>query len=570
MRRFLSVFLCLLICFTLSLSANAAGAEVTDLQTQIYVAGDGSCQLTMSADVRFLSSPKTFCMPLMADADDISATGAAYDVDTIDGVECVIFESSNGFSGTIHFVCSFSISRAVAQSDSGQQTFTLKLPEKGWDFPIEKYSVSIEFPAQITEQPSWYSAYHGIDIENYLDISIAQTSMTVSSFERLKDQEIITMELAFAPDSFDLSHLPGQTVSVASVLFWLVCLAAVGYYFFRLRSKRLRPSLRQTAFNESTAGEIPCELFGAMPDLFGILAHWGNLGYLVISRSRNGRILLRKQMEMGSERSAVERKLFYSLFRSSDTLDASDARVLSVSKRVGAMMQRSWLRRLFRKNSGSPILLRCMALTAAGIASLIVFDLLLPASWLRWVLLPLCAFLGAMAARFVQKAVLQLYGRRSRFCLLLGGISAVLLLILSVSAGCFVTMLVCIALQIFCGAATMFGGVRDAAAQDLVRQILGLRSFLKSANAVSLQRLTDADSQYFYRMLPFAEQLGVASAFARRCASVSSEPCPWLIDSLSKNRSTMDFYASYTQIAAAIRREPTLSLHAKTPEVIYG
>lgn len=565
MRRLISAVLCLVLCFAMSFCAGAASAQAETLVAEATVHADGSCSVTVTATVQFLSAQKEFTVPLAKGADEISASGASYDVDDIDDVECVIFESSHGFTGKMTFVCSYTLPCIVTEAEDGKQTVSLAIPEKGWAFPIKNYELTVTFPAEITAYPSWYSAYHGVDIENYLDISIDGKSLHVKSFERFKDSETVSMQLVFAADTFNLSHLPGQTVSVATVLFWLLLICAVGYRFFRLRSKRHSPMLRQTVINESPAGEVPCQLFGTAPDAVGTLVHWGNLGYLTIRRNRNGRILLHKQMDMGSERSASERKLFYSLFRSADTIDALEPRVLNVSKKVGVLIQRSWARRLYRKETGSPFLLRTLALAASAVACTMMFDLMLPANFFRWILLPLLSIFGVFLSYLVQRACLKFYARRRLSAMLAGGFSAVLLLFLSIGAGNFGTMLMNVVLQIFCAMTTMFGGVRHESAQLLVRQLLGLRGFLRTADAESLNRLTHSDSQYFYRMLPFAEQLGVASAFARRCGVLQQEPCPWLFDALSDPHTAPEFYAAYSQIAAAIRKELSLSQPATKP-----
>lgn len=132
-------------------------------------------------------------------------------------------------------------------------------------------------------------------------------------------------------------------------------------------------------------------------------------------------------------------------------------------------------------------------------------------------------------------------------------------------------MLVSLALQVFCAISTRYGGVRQESAEELVRQLLGLRSFLRTANADALQRLSRSDSQYFYRMLPFAEMLGVGAVFARRCGVLQPEPCPWLIDSLSEPHTAPEFYATYCQIAAAVRKEFSVAPSKSVPsEVSHG
>lgn len=570
MRRIFLLFFAVILCFAFSYSVSAADAEVINLTAEVLVSDDGTSSITLTTKVHFLTSPKKFTIPLAAEADDIQASGASYETDDIGGVECVIFKSKSGFSGEMTFVTTYRVAHCVREADSGQQTFSLGLPEKGWDFPIEKFDLSVTFPAEVTAMPSWYSAYHGVDIENYLDISIDGTTLKASSFERFKDRETVSVELVFEAQSFNLRHLPGQTVSFMAILFWLVLLGAVVYWFFRLRSKLPRATLRQSAVNEATAGELPCQLFGTAPDLVGILAHWGNLGYLTITRGHNERIVLRKKMEMGSERAALERKLFYSIFNGTSAVDATDQRVHSLSKRVGQMLCRHWNRRLFRKNSGNPFVLRLLALVAGLFASIILFDLMLPANLLRWFLLPVLTVVGTALFFIVQLAVLRFYSRH-RLATLLGGLAALLLLfLLSLSAGCFGIIFMAVVLQIFCAIVTMFGGVREKSAFELLQQILGLRSFLRSIKRDDLVRLMRADSQYFYRMLPMAEQLGIASAFAKRCGSIRLGECPWLIDSEQEPHSSAEFAALYANIAAAIRNEPSLSQIVKHTEVHHG
>ena len=572
MRRIFSLMLCVALCFALTLRANAASAQVETLTAQVDVREDGSCEVRINAVVQFLSPQKQFTVPLAKNADDITVSGASYELEEIDGVECIVFARDSAFTGSLSFSCTYTLKNVVTEADNGQ-TVSIKFPEKGWDFPIKSYGLTVNFPCEISGYPAWYSAYYGVDIENYLDISIGENTLKAKSLERLKDSETVSVKFSFAADTFDLSHLPGQTVSVATILFWLFLLSAVGYRFFRLRTGRMIPIVRQTVVNESTAGEIPCQLLGNPSDLFATLAHWGNLGYLVIRRNANGRILLCKQMEMGSERSAAERKLFYSLFRSGDTIDALEPRVLSVAKTVGIIMQKNWARRMYRKETGSPFLLRTLGLAAGAIASMMMFDLMLPASFFRWILLPLLTALGVVLSFLVQQAFLRFYSRHRVSALIFGICSAAVLLMLSIGAGCFITMLISLALQAFCAVTTVYGGVRQESAAVLVRQLLGLRSFLRTANADALERLSRSDSQYFYRMLPFAEQLGVGSAFARRCGVLQQEACPWLVDAMSRAHTAPEFYATYCQIAATVRRELSISQPAKKSvpsEVSHG
>lgn len=558
MRKVVSVLLCALLCALLVAPVHAASTEVTQLDAQITVSDEGTCDIALTATVSFLVTQTEFTVPLSADADDITASGASYKIKTVGGVECVVFSSRAGFSGNVTFACSYRLEGTVADSDSGQ-LFTLNLPEKGWSCPIQSYTLTVDFPCEISGYPSWYSAYHGVDIDNYLKISTLDNTLSAQSLERFKDAETLTLRLKFPADTFDLRNLPGRTASAAKLFFWLSVLCAVAYRFLRLRTKWPQKTLRHTCVNEATAGEIPCQLSGTAPDPMAIFAHWGNLGYLVIRRSQGGRIHLQKQMEMGSERSAAERKLFYSVFKAGDSVDALSARVRSACERVGRTIQNGWVRRLYRKRSGSPYLLRLLGLVTACICGLIIFDLLLPSGFFRWIVLPVLAVLTAAAAWLVQSACLQFFGRKRHKALLLGVASGAVLLLLASSAGCFLLTLVMLVVQIFCALSTVFGGRRTASAMNLLADLLGLRSFLRSATQDELTRLDRADSLYFYRMLPFAEQLGVGPTFSRRAACLEPEPCPWLIDAGNEPKTPAEFYRTYVSIATSVRGERSLS-----------
>ena len=354
MRKITALVLSVVLCLLLAFSVQAAGNEVSQLSADVSVGTDGSAAVTLNLSVHFLTPAQEFVVPLSPDASEITASGAVYDTGKLDGTACVVFRNEAGFSNDISFVCSYVLPRTVADGKDGAQVFTLALPEKGWDYPIAKYQLKVTFPGKIQAQPGWYSAYHGVDIENYLDISIADNTLTASRFESFKDQETLSLTLDFKEGIFNLKHQAGQTASVDIILFWIFFVLALLYWIFFLRGKFLRPVLRQTPVNEAPAGEIPCELFGLAPDIGGMLAHWGNLGYLVITRSSNGRILLRKKMDMGNERPAAERTLFYSIFRSSEVMDAASPRLLSVAGQIGARVRRSWYPRLFRKRRGLP------------------------------------------------------------------------------------------------------------------------------------------------------------------------------------------------------------------------
>lgn len=551
MRRILILFFCL---FALAGAAWAADAEITGLNTEVAVNEDGTAQVTMTAEVEFTAAVQNLRIPLGAGAKNIVLSGWAYQKTTVDGVTCLSLTNEAGFSGRQSFSCTYTLPSGVTETASGQR-FRLNAPQTGWDYAIAAMTLRVTFPAAVTAAPEWSSGYYADIIDNYLNIDVAENTVTARSIEALKDHETLQMDVQFPAGTFHLASLPGKTAKLDTLLFFALLVAALGYWFFLLRYGLILPRQQQTAGTDSTAGEVSCQLYGAAADPAGVVAHWGNLGYVRIVRSRRGRVLLYKQMEMGNERKPVERKFFRAIFRGGEVCDAGSPRFHAAAEQMQASVRKSWLRRLFSPHSGSPLALRGIGLAAGLVVSLMLFDVLLPAGAVRWVFLVLLTLAGGTLHFLLQRAILRIL-RRDRSVWLLTGLGAlVTLVLLGHFAGKGFVVFLDVLLQLFCALTTIFGGRRTQTGQEQARRLLGLRRFLRRADQGTLQRLIYQDPQYFYRMLPFADALGVAGTFVRRLGRLAPEACGWLQDAEAAPRTPEDFYRLYLQTAAALRGE---------------
>lgn len=562
MRRLLLLLLCLLF---LTAGVSAAGDQITSLTEEVSVAEDGEVSVTATAVVSFSGGTERFVFPLGAEADGITASGAAYEIKRMDGVSCAVFTNSAGFTGKQTFVCTYTLPCAVKETDFGQQ-FDFSPVARGWEYAIETLSLRIAFPADISARPAWTSAYYGDVIDNYLIIRMKDKTVEADSATALKDHETLHMTLQFAPDSFSLRYLAGTTESVSRLAFYVLLVLALVYWLLRLRGRLLLPKEQQTIDMEATAGEIPTRLYGEPTDVAATLAHWGNLGYLTLRRTRHGRLLLTKQMNMGNERKPAERRLFAAVFRKGTTCDPTTERFRAATSAAAAQLRGGWLRRCFRKKSGSPRFMRLLGLLAAIPASLLMFDLLLPSSWVRWLLLPVLTAFAVWLNLLVQRGLAALL--RGRMKLSVGLAAALCLLLLASSAGCFGTMLLDLLLQAFCALSTLYGGRRTEEGEELVRRHLGLRRYLRTASTEELLHNAQLDGQYFYRTLPFAELLGVGSVFAKHYGGTRLEPCPWLTVEGKAPADAAEFYRLYTEVLAQLRGEnqKTLARLANPPK----
>lgn len=555
MRRFFTIFLLLSFTLLLALPVQAAdGSTVDSLTAQVLVAEDGTCSVTLTAQVSFVGAPTTFLMPLHEDAGDVTATGGQYKVRSYNGVRCAVYSNASGFVGTQTFVCTYNLPCAVDE-DGSTQTFRLDLLQRGFDYSISNYKLEIQFPARVTQQPTLESAYYGDVVDNVLSIRVQEQNLTLTSVAPVKDRETISMALEFTTGSFDLHYLPGGITSFNQLAFYLLFLIAIIYWAIRIRGKLLLPKQQVTADMEATAGECDCRLYGKQPDIAAVLAHWGNLGYVGIFRNERGRIILRKQMEMGNERKASEQKLFRAIFRGGNTCDLQSLHFRTACKPAAASIRSSWVRRLFDPKAGSPAILRGICLLAAFFTCLMCFDLWLPAGGWRWVFLPLLSILSTLLCAGVQYCFGYLLHRRRIFYLLCGVALSVLLWLFGRSADCGGTMILNLLLQFLCALSLLFGGKRSLEGEVQVSQLLGLRRRLRKGDKEENARLLTVDGQHFYRMLPFAETLGVGRAYCKGFDSRRLEPCPWLGDAKYQPETVKEFYALYKEITTAIRGE---------------
>ena len=541
--------LCLLL---LCGSVCAAGTEIGELNTEVTVNEQGACFVTMTVKVEFSDSPQTFIIPLGSNARDVELAGWSYRTRRLDGVTCLILRSEAGFAGEQTFVCSYRLPYAVSDSGSGQ-TFTLKLPEYGWAYGVSSYRLTLTFPGEVTSAGHWTSGYFNDIFDNYLDIQVEGKTLTAQSNTPMRDAETVTLSLSFPEGTFDLRNQPGKTIAFDRICFYILLVLAVAYWLLRLRNPLSLPKAERTTNMEASAGEAPCQLFAELPDVATLLVHWGNLGYLTIYRSGNGRILLYKQMEMGNERKPSERKLFYDIFRGGSTCDAQSIRFRSVARSSGRAIRSAWNKRLFHRGSGNPLLLRLLGLLAGLMVGLIVFDKLLPANGGRWFFLPLLALLSVGLCALLQRGLLQLLHRRPLAPMAVAGGALLTLLLLGGFADCGGIMFLNLLLQSFCALGTLFGGRRSPAGRERLNHLLGLRKFLRRADRTELQEMTRYDNQYFYRMLPYADAMGVGRAFASGFGDWRPEPCAWLTDARRQPGTAREFQALYDEILTSIR-----------------
>lgn len=557
MKKLLAALLCLALlclpCFAVG-SGSATGVVIDKLDARCEFRHDSACAVTWELTITFSEGVTEFDLPLPSNARDVSVRGMSYSVHRGSEALLVTLEPS-GQAGQHTLSIEYLLPETTAGTRTGQRC-TLRLLAPGRACPITAFSAEIVFPREFDAEPEFTSGYYGELIEEYMSRSVEGGVIRLRSMEELRDHETLTLALSLPTGYFDLRFLPGRTATVDTILFWMLLLGAAGYWFLRLRNHFFLPRAQAMPPLSGNAGDVPYLLTGEKPDLALMVMHWASLGYLTIARTKRGKLYLKRQMDMGSERKGYEAQIFRRIFDRTDLCSAHSEEFCSVRRLAPQIAKGAWERRLFSQKGGRPLILRLLGVAAGAVLCLRSLDLSVAAQSWRWLLiLPLSA-LGALACWLLQPLVLcplRRSGGRGAFLALL---SLIYLIVILSRAGFGMLGFLCLLMQLLIGAALLLGGRRTKQGYRLAVEYFGLRRHYRSVRPDALAELLEDDPQYFYRTISYAEALHVSDRLVKKLAGVRLESCTWLTSETAKPRSAAGFLQLYRLVLSELREQP--------------
>ena len=545
-RRWFGVFCALWMLLLLALPALAADQENTPVITRYEAAATvdqyGDAAMTVTVDMTIPTPLTELDFPIGKGSGGAVAGQTVKSVGTDDGT-VLRLSSEAGISGERTFVITYTVSRAVAATEEGQK-LTLELIAPGWQWPMEQASFSVTMPSAYTAAPVYVGGYYGDVVQDYMDVQSDGTTFSGTFTEALRDHDSLQATLNLPANYVNLRSANGISGLVTLILVAVLCLGCVFYWYRTLRNPRLSVRLRPLAPDGAGAGDLPMLLTCGKPSLPLQVMQWASLGYLAIHINHKRRIVLRKTMDVGSERRRQEQAVFGKLFEKDPWCDGESLRFGRLSQRYTDAMTAFWNRRLFSKTSGSPALLHLAAAVTSGIAVLGSASAGLPASRLRGVLLVLFALVGIFCGVVFQRGLVAAVRRQYRPALLCA-IAPLAMLVLARILGGLLPVALALLLQVFAALSTLRGGRRSPGGRDSLAQTLGFQRYIRHVSQHQLALLLRDDSQYFYRMLPFAEAMGLGEAFAKRFGEIQLEPCDWYETEQRLPQTAAGFYQEF-------------------------
>ncbi len=518
MRRLFLAILCLAL-LTTAVSATAA---VTGLQSNTTVRGDGTCQVSLTVQITVDGAESVEAFPLPSDARDISLNGGGARTFQRDGRRWVELSGLVYGPGVYSFTLNYSLGDRVSREKSG---LVLTLPLlSGFGYPIERMEFSITFPDTPTERPTFVSTYYPESVENLMEYHLSGQVLTGYFVQGLKDHETLTMKLAVSEKMFPQPMIKRWSLSTEDMaMYGLILLSAV-YWLVFLRCRKPKRLRRTQAPNGLTAGEMGCGLIGQGVDLNTTVISWAYMGYLSIHIDRNRRVLLRKRMDMGNERSEFEVRCFKTLFGGRRTVDGSGEHYGRLGRKAAKTIP--GIRNYYRKSWGNPFVFRCLAAGIGVFAGISLAAAFATDTVWRVLLSLLLGASGGIVAWMIQLGVRCIHLRRKRD-LLIALVLSFIWLIISNWAGEWNVAMLLFVTQILAGLAGAYGGRRTPEGMQTMGEILGLRQYLKSLSPGEARNILQNNPEYYFAMIPYALALGVDRAFARQFGDAKLPACPY-------------------------------------------
>lgn len=524
MRRLFLLCVTVLLVLTLTVSASAA-VSAPKISFFATVSQDGSCQITQSVTLRLDQVAKDLYYPIPSQATNVTVNGSMASSRVADNVRKVRLDRVLGkITGEVSFSVSYRLHDVVHADENG--ALQLQLPMlSGFESTVSLLEFSVTLPGGTQMLPAFFSGYHQQNIEKDLTYRVEGATISGSSVAELKDHETLQLLLAVDDTMFPQSLADTRDWTFGAVAMIVCAVLALLYWLLALRCFPVRREETTEPPEGLTAGEIGCILHMQGMDLPMTIYTWAQLGYLQVQMDKKGTVRLQKRMDMGNERKESERKLFAKLFGKQSVVQTTSSRFAALL----LLMEKkpTGIREQIHRKSGNPVLFRALISGVGLFGGICVAIAISGGALLQIFLILLLGALGAVSGWILQSWAANLR-RSQRHQLYLCGALVVLWLLLALVSGMWIVVPAMLASQLLAGVLLAWAGRRTEEGMQQIKQLRGLRKYLRTVDKQELQRICKTDPDYFFRLAPYAMALGVGESFAKRFGGLRFEGCGYV------------------------------------------
>lgn len=552
MRRIIALAVCI---FLLALPVHAANSA-TSVTTTAVVTNNGACQVTIDVQIQLDEPTRGLKFPLGPDIHTVTLNGAPASLTQSKGITSVNLSHLDGKTGAYAFTIRYTVNSVVVNEDNGNKTVTVPLLY-GFPYPVEQMHFSVTVPSEFDTVPTFFSGYHGQDIERQMSASIRGNTVTGSLAQALKDSETLFMKLTAPEGMFPVMRTFGGSLGFDTAAMGICAALSFAVWVLTMGCLPKYAPRRSTVPEGICAGTIPSHLVHSTVDLPAMVLQWAQLGYLIIHLRDSGRVYLHWKMDMGNERSTFEQRVFRDLFGKKPSLDTSSQRFQRVWDKAIAMNRRS--SNGYRFSMTSERLVRIISCLVGLFAGIAMGDTI--STDHTWRLINMGAFglVCCVLCWFIQDGMSCLH-LRGKASLKLGITASLILLTAAALCRCLTLGIAAVCWNLFIGLCTAYGGKRTDNGWRIYTEILGLRRHMRKAGSHDLRRILAINRNYYFELSPYALVMNVDKTFAGKFGDARLPACTWLVCGVD-NRTAPEWYTQLRDVYKTMHavRKPTLA-----------
>ena len=534
-RRVVMLILCVLMLTT----AVYADGTTRSAKNTTSITSTGVCSVSMSVVISLDEPADHLTFPLPKNSRNVTMNGAplrTYDSTTASGTILADLSDLDGIVGDYVLNFNYNLTNILQTVD---KKLMLELPLLcGFELPVQYMEFYINFPGEISGNPTFSSAYLKNSVESLLSWNIGGNMISGVTTGAFQDRETLIMSMQVDPEMF-----PGQLIIIREgnpeITYMAICAAiALLYWILSMRCLPIIHEHSTIAPEGLTAGEVGSRLSAAGVDLTMMVFSWAQMGYLRIAPDKYGRVKLEKQMDMGNERTDFEVHCFNALFRRSNTVDATGDTYARLCRKVAQTV--SGAHEMYRRKAGNIFLFRVISCSISLFSGICFAMNMSHKPGIQTLLCILLGVISVITAWGIQDGMYRFHirGKTSQY---IGAVCMVIWLLLSLPTGQIWVGVAAVAWQMLAGFAAAYGGRRSKLGRNHASRILGLRRYLKRVSKEELEEILDMNPDYFFDMMPFALALGVDGRFAKNFGDLPITPCTYV--KASERRRTAEDWA---------------------------
>ena len=541
---------CTLFVLVFALLNIHASAESSASRIDLYctVNSDGDCLVSMTVNLKLDAADSALQFPLPRNAEKITMNGSSVPTTRTESRTLVsVGQITGGMTGEFPVRFDYTIPKAVgiaAETTLQLTKLQLTLPMlSGFEYPVEQFGFVVTLPDDITGVPTFTSTYQQVGFASNLSLVTSGNMITGTSVNALNDHESVTMTLLVPRDMFPSVRIYQRTGNPELIPMGIFIGAALLYWLLFLRTL---PPIRQRSTVPPAgicAGELGCRVTMSGGDLTMMVLSWAQMGYLLI-QPQGSKVYLRKQMEMGNERSLFEIRVFQSLFSGRNVVNCCSSGYANMCRKTAGMIPGE--KTMCRPRSGSRKIFRILLCISHVFCGVCVAMNMTSITVLQIMFSLIFGILGAVSAWQLHEFAMYLFSRRRTYRWVTLGI-VLFWFLLGLIAGQPWIPLGSVAVQLLMGFLAAFGGMRTELNRSEAGEILAVRKFLRAIPRPEAARLQKLDPEYFFRMAPYAIALGVEKPFAAAFGRRPLESCPYLVVRSGEGRTAEQWMRLLTQ-----------------------